>query len=318
MTIQQLTYFLATVEHGSFSGAARSLYLTQPSISEQVRQLEGELGIALFARAGRGLVLTEAGRRFRPEAERVLAGVERARDAVAEVRDLRGGTLGFGMFGTASAYLIADLAADFRRKYPDVRLRLVGLNSSEVADQVRSRDPGGRVSSFFPSTTPGSTSEWRGSRSSSSSAERPDAPASPVTIEALAEAPLILYDAQYGAHDPMRRQLVDRAQRAGVIAAARGRGRGNRGRRRSRAQGPRRHDRAAGGDQPSGCPWPPFRIVRRAALRHVRLHRALGRPAVARGAGIRRDRRAPTRARIGSSPVRGGHVRDGSVTSPPC
>ena len=137
MTIQQLTYFLATAEHGSFSGAARALYLTQPSISEQVRQLEGELGIALFARAGRGLVLTEAGRRFRPEAERVLADVERARDAVAEVRDLRGGTLGFGMFGTASAYLIADLAADFRRKYPDVRLRLVGLNSSEVADQVR-------------------------------------------------------------------------------------------------------------------------------------------------------------------------------------
>ena len=57
MTIQQLTYFLATAEHGSFSAAARSLYLTQPSISEQVRQLEAELGIALFARAGRGLVL---------------------------------------------------------------------------------------------------------------------------------------------------------------------------------------------------------------------------------------------------------------------
>ena len=75
MTIQQLTYFLATVEHGSFSGAARALYLTQPSISEQVRQLESELGIALFARAGRGLVLTEAGRRFRPAAERVLADV---------------------------------------------------------------------------------------------------------------------------------------------------------------------------------------------------------------------------------------------------
>ena len=67
----------------------------------------------------------------------MLADVDRARDAVAEVRDLRGGTLGFGMFGTASAYLIADLAAEFRRQYPEVRLRLVGLNSSEVADQVR-------------------------------------------------------------------------------------------------------------------------------------------------------------------------------------
>ena len=215
MTIQQLAYFLATVEHGSFSGAARSLFLTQPSISEQVRQLESELGISLFSRAGRGLALTEAGRRFRPEAERVLADVERARDAVAEVRDLRGGTLAFGMFGTASAYLIADLVADFRRKYPDVRLRLVGLNSSEVADQVRNATlEAGLI--ILPVDDAGL--DVRTARAEelvvvSREAERV---AAPVTIEALAAAPLILYDAQYGAHDPMRRQLLDRAQRAGV------------------------------------------------------------------------------------------------------
>ncbi len=215
MTIQQLTYFLATVEHGSFSGAARSLFLSQPSISEQVRQLEAELGISLFARAGRGLALTEAGRRFRPEAERVLADLERARDAVAEVRDLRGGTLAFGMFGTASAYLIADLVADFRRKYPDVRLRLVGLNSSEVADQVRDATlEAGLV--ILPVDDAGL--EIRAARREELVVVSREAGrvAAPVTIEALAAAPLILYDAQYGAHDPTRRQLLDRAQRAGV------------------------------------------------------------------------------------------------------
>ncbi len=215
MTIQQLSYFLATAEHGSFSAAARALFLTQPSISEQVRQLEGELGIALFARAGRGLVLTEAGRRFRPEAERVLSDIERARDAVAEVRDLRGGTLGFGMFGTASAYLIADLAADFRTKHPEVRLRLVGLNSSEVADQVRNATlEAGLI--VLPVDDTGL--DLRVARLEelvfvSSEISRTD---EPVTIEALAAAPLILYDAQYGAHDPMRRQLLERAQQAGV------------------------------------------------------------------------------------------------------
>ena len=215
MTIQQLTYFLATVEHGSFSGAARSLFLTQPSISEQIRQLEGELGISLFARAGRGLVLTEAGRKFRPEAERVLADVERARDAVAAVRDLRGGTLGFGMFGTASAYLIADLATDFRRKFPEVRLRLVGLNSSEVADQVRN---GTLEAGLVVLPIDDAGLDLRVARLEelvvvSREAIRASAP---ITIEALAGAPLILYDAQYGANDPMRRQLLDRAQRAGV------------------------------------------------------------------------------------------------------
>ena len=215
MTLQQLSYFLATAEHGSFSAAARALYLTQPSISEQVRQLEGELGIALFARAGRGLVLTEAGRRFRPEAERVLADVDRARDAVAEVRDLRGGTLGFGMFGAASAYLIADLAADFRRKHPEVRLRLVGLNSSEVADQVRSATlEAGLV--VLPVDDAGLDLRVARLEELVVVSSEPARVAEPVTIEALADAPLILFDAQYGADDPMRRQLLDRAQRAGV------------------------------------------------------------------------------------------------------
>lgn len=215
MTLQQLTYFLATVEHGSFSAASRALYLTQPSVSEQVRQLESELGISLFARAGRGLALTEAGRRFRPEAERIVADVERARDAVAAIRDLRGGTLGFGMFGTASAYLIADLAADFRRKYPDVRLRLVGLNSSEVADQVRAASlEAGLV--ILPVDDAGL--DLRVARIEELVVVSREAArvAEPVTLEALAESPLILFDAQYGAVDPMRRQLLDRAQRAGV------------------------------------------------------------------------------------------------------
>ena len=73
MTLQQLTYFLAAAEHGSFSRAARALFLAQPSLSEQVRALESELGVELLVRTRRGVVLTEAGRAFRPEAERVLA-----------------------------------------------------------------------------------------------------------------------------------------------------------------------------------------------------------------------------------------------------
>ncbi len=67
----------------------------------------------------------------------MLDGIGRARDAVRDVRELRGGTLSFGMYGTASGFLIADLVGDFRKRYPDVRLRLIGQNSSQVADAVR-------------------------------------------------------------------------------------------------------------------------------------------------------------------------------------
>jgi len=215
MNLQQLRYFLATAEHGSFTAAARSLYLAQPSLSEQVRQLEAELGVDLFARVGRGIVLTEAGRAFRPEAERVLAGVDRARDAVRDVRELRGGTLSFGMFGTASGYLIADLAGDFRKRHPDVRLRLVGQNSSRVADAVRAgRLEAGLV--VLPVDDDGLEVRPVHREELIVVSRTPERVGERMTIEKLAELPLVLYDAEYGWSDPMRRQLAERAQLAGV------------------------------------------------------------------------------------------------------
>ncbi len=215
MTLQQLAYFLAADRDGSFSAAAERLHLAQPSLSEQVRRLEAELGVALFVRVGRGLVLTEAGRALRPEAERALAATDRARDAVAEARELRGGTATFGTFGSASHYLLSDLIADFRARHPDVRVRVIGQNSSEVADAVRAGEleaalvvlpiddralevrPAMRDEIVYASADPARRAE-------------------PVTVAALARGPLILYDARWGNDDPTRRQLAERAQRAGV------------------------------------------------------------------------------------------------------
>ena len=109
MTLQQLQYFLAAIEHGSFSAAAGTLHMAQPSLSEQVRRLEAELGVELFTRVGRGLVLTEAGRTLRPHAEDVLAEAEEARDSVMEVREVRGGTVSLGMFGDAPYYPLTQV-----------------------------------------------------------------------------------------------------------------------------------------------------------------------------------------------------------------
>jgi DNA-binding transcriptional LysR family regulator len=215
MTLQQLQYFLAAIEHGSFSAAAETLLLAQPSVSEQVRRLEGELGVRLFQRVGRGLVPTEAGRTLRPHAERVLAEVEAAREAVVDVRELRGGTAAFGVFGSARYYLGSDVVRAFHRAHPDVRIQLVGQNSSEVVESVRAGDleaavvvlpiddagldvrPAMRDELLFCSSDPGRLR-------------------SAMTIERLARGPLVLYDATFGAQDPTRRQLTELAQRAGV------------------------------------------------------------------------------------------------------
>ena len=215
MTLQQLTYFLAAAEHGSFSAAAQSLFMAQPSVSEQIRRLEAELGVALFARAGRGLELTEAGRLFQPHASRTLATARDAEESVREVRELAGGTVEFGTFGSAHHYLLAGLVEDFRTRHPGVRVRAVGQNSAEVADAVREgRLEAGLVA--LPIDDRGLDVRPALREELLYVSADPERVASPMTIERLAEAPLILFDARWGEDDPTRRQLRERAQQAGV------------------------------------------------------------------------------------------------------
>jgi DNA-binding transcriptional LysR family regulator len=215
MTLQQLTYFLAAAEHGSFSGAAAALFMAQPSLSEQIRRLEAELGVALFARGARGLELTEAGRLFRPHAERTVAAAREAAESVQEVRELSGGTVSFGTFGSAHHYLLGGLIEDFRMRHPNVRVRAVGQNSAEVADEVREgRLEAGLV--MLPIDDRGLDVRPAMREEQLYVSADHSRVTEPMTIERLAEAPLILYDARWGADDPTRRQLRDRAQRAGV------------------------------------------------------------------------------------------------------
>jgi DNA-binding transcriptional LysR family regulator len=216
LTLQQLTYFLAAAEHGSFSAAAESLLMAQPSLSEQIRRLEAELGVSLFARAGRGIALTEAGRLLRPHAERTLAEARAAAESVREVRDLTGGTVAFGTFGSAHHYLLVGLIEDFRTRHPHVRVRAVGQNSAEVADGVRDGDlEAGLV--VLPIEDRGLDVRPVLDEELVYLSADPEHVREPITIEALARAPLILFDARWAAVDPTRRLLRERAQRAGVV-----------------------------------------------------------------------------------------------------
>lgn len=215
MTLHQLSCFLVAVERGSFSAAADALHMAQPSLSEQVRRLEAELGVELFARVGRGLVLTEAGHTFRPHAERVVSAAQEAREAMVEVREVRGGSVSLGMFGNAPFYLLTELVEAFRGRHPGVRVRVVGQNSSEVADALRAGEVEAAVLALPVDDTgldvrPLMRDEILYVSADAARTRRP------VKIEQLAEVPLIVYDARYGWDDPTRRQLVERAQRAGV------------------------------------------------------------------------------------------------------
>jgi DNA-binding transcriptional LysR family regulator len=116
LTLQQLRYFLATAQHGSFAGAADELLLKQPSVAEQVRRLEAELGVPLFASKRRRLILTAAGTALRPYAEQALATCQDGADAVRAHRTLRGGVASFGLPRNAELYELTDLAAEVAAK----------------------------------------------------------------------------------------------------------------------------------------------------------------------------------------------------------
>jgi LysR family transcriptional regulator, cyn operon transcriptional activator len=215
MTLQQLAYFLAAADAGSFSAAAEELHMAQPSLSEQIRRLEAELGVPLFARAGRGLTLTEAGRLLRPHAERTLADADDAAASVREVRDLVGGTVVFGTFSSAHHYLLGGLVQEFRSRHPNVRVRVLGQNSAEVADAVRDgRLEAGLV--VLPIDDRGLDVRRSIREEVLYVSSDPARLREPITTERLADAPLILYDARWANEDPIRRQLRERAQEAGV------------------------------------------------------------------------------------------------------
>jgi DNA-binding transcriptional LysR family regulator len=208
-------YFRAAASAGSFNAAARALHCSQPAVSEQVRRLEQELGVSLFARAGSGLTLTEAGRTFLGHAERVTEAADEALASVGRRSDQHRRDITVGTFRNAPYYDIAELAARFCAQSPDGVLRMRGQNSFDVARAVQAGDiEAGLV--VLP--VDDSLLDVRGLFHDEVlyvSAD-PEATRRPVGIADVASAPLILYDISYGFDDPTRRQLARRAQEAGV------------------------------------------------------------------------------------------------------
>jgi DNA-binding transcriptional LysR family regulator len=218
--VHQLRCYLATLAHGSFSGAAAELGYAQPSVSEQVRRLERHLGVELFHRLGRGVTPTEAGLAIRPHAEEVLRAVDAVRLAARSVREVAAGTVRFGIFGTSRLYFGAGLVEELLRQHPGVRVELIGQNSTEVADALRAgRLEAGLVG--IPIDDEGLELEPLLRDELVYVSTDPARLGAPVDGAALAAAPLVLSEASWGDADSTRRQLARRVQEAGGTLRAR-------------------------------------------------------------------------------------------------
>ncbi|HVH75282.1 MAG TPA: LysR family transcriptional regulator [Stellaceae bacterium] len=137
MDIRQIELFIAAAEEQNFTRAARREHIVQSGLSVAIRALENELGAQLFARSTRRVQLSEAGRRFLPEARRVLLAVKAARDAVAA---LKGGLVGRLAIGAVqSLHPLLDLPAllqAFRKRYPMVEIVVRGNTFTDVLGQA--------------------------------------------------------------------------------------------------------------------------------------------------------------------------------------
>jgi DNA-binding transcriptional LysR family regulator len=124
MDERRLRYFLAVIDEGGVTTAARRLLIAQPSLSQALRAFERELDVELFHRAGRGLKLTSAGTALVGPAREVLRATDAARAAVQAVSDVLAGTLELAALATLAIDPLADLLGHFRRRYPDVTVRV--------------------------------------------------------------------------------------------------------------------------------------------------------------------------------------------------
>ncbi|MFE1263268.1 LysR substrate-binding domain-containing protein [Streptomyces albogriseolus] len=136
MELRHLQHFVAVAEDQHFTRAAERLMVSQSGLSASVRALERELQTPLFVRTTRRVTLTEAGRALLAEAERILAQVRAAHEAVAAVQGVLRGTLAVGTEQCIAGVNVAELLAAFRRRHPDVEIRLRQWGSAALAEEV--------------------------------------------------------------------------------------------------------------------------------------------------------------------------------------
>jgi DNA-binding transcriptional LysR family regulator len=133
MELHQLQYFIAVAERGHFTRAAVALHVAQPSVSQQIRKLEHELGVDLFHRLKRRVTLTEAGEALLPWARRIVGSVDAARADVQELSSLQRGHITIGATPSIGTHLLPKVLAEFHRAYAGITFALREAGSRELS-----------------------------------------------------------------------------------------------------------------------------------------------------------------------------------------
>jgi DNA-binding transcriptional LysR family regulator len=138
ITIRQIQSFLQVAALGSFTRAAEKMHTMQPALSQQVRDLEAELGIRLFDRTTRRVELTEGGIEFRNIAAKIIEDLETAARNAHELAERKRGRVIVAAPPLLAAAIVPRAIADFRTKYPGLEVRVVDARTDQIVEYVRS------------------------------------------------------------------------------------------------------------------------------------------------------------------------------------
>lgn len=136
MELRHIQYLLAVADHGNFTRAAESLHVSQPTLSQQIKQLERRVGATLLDRSGRTVTLTDAGQAYAYHARLALRDLDAARRAVHDVHDLTRGHLRIAMTPTFTAYLVGPLVHRFRERYPGITLSIQEAPQQQIESDL--------------------------------------------------------------------------------------------------------------------------------------------------------------------------------------
>jgi LysR family transcriptional regulator, hydrogen peroxide-inducible genes activator len=141
VNLRDLEYLVAVAEHGHFGRAAAACYVSQPTLSTQLKKLETELGVPLIERNPRQVLLTDAGQQVVARARVILGEVDAIRGIARHTKDPRSGRLRLGIFPTLGPYLLPHVVPALRERFPDLELLLVEEKTEVLLELLR----GGRL-----------------------------------------------------------------------------------------------------------------------------------------------------------------------------
>ena len=138
MNIRDLKYVIAVAELRSFSLAAEQCYVSQPTLSSQIKKLEGELDIKLFERSNKGVLLTTAGEEIILSAKKVIQEVSRIHDLAEAAKDPLSGRFRLGVFPTLATYIFPKIVKPIKASMPNLKLILIEDKTDHLIEQLNS------------------------------------------------------------------------------------------------------------------------------------------------------------------------------------